>query len=356
MRPMIIEGDVREVLKTLESESIQSVITSPPYWGLRDYGTATWKGGDEDCNHLGRPIHHRAGLNERTHGKKYKTDKQGAVKELYKRICQKCGAERVDKQVGLEESPEEYVKTMVGIFRELKRVLRDDGTVWLNLGDTYWNKGDKHSLLKPKDIVGIPFRVAFALQEDGWWLRQDIVWEKPNPMPEPAKDRCARNHEYIFLLTKSHKYYFDSDAIKEPLAESSIPRLKLNIDRQKGSVRRHGGDDSAYLHGKKEMDIVKAYGDPVKGRNKRSVWKIATQPFSEVHFATFPETLPETCIKASTKKGDTVMDIFAGSGTTLSVASRLGRKSIGIELSPEYIKILKKRCKIDSVDLSDFGL
>ena len=295
MRPEVIQGDALTILKTLDSESVQCVVTSPPYWGLRDYG--------------------------------------------------------VEGQAGLEETPEEFIANLVKVFREVKRVLRDDGTVWLNLGDTYWGGGGgnymTHTTFKPKDIVGIPFRVAFALQEDGWWLRQDIVWNKPNPMPESVVDRCTKSHEYIFLLTKSKKYYYDNEAIKEPVTGNSHDgrkdsRLSPNsfYEIEEGSFNnRKGTWKHTYL--------------PTR-RNKRSVWKIGTKPYSEAHFATFPEELPETCIKVATKIGDTVLDIFAGSGTTLRAASRLGRKGIGIELNPEYIKILKKRCKIESESLESF--
>jgi DNA modification methylase len=277
MRPEVIQGDVREVLKTLDDESVQCVVTSPPYWGLRDYG--------------------------------------------------------VDDQIGLETTPEKYVENMVVVFREVKRVLRKEGTLWLNLGDSYASaksryssgpqtiaKGKSHDepmggkkpdlyyhpVLKDKDLVGIPWRVALALQADGWYIRSDIIWNKPNPMPESVRDRPTKSHEYIFLLTKSARYYYDSEAVME------------------------------------------------RKRNRRSVWDMGVKPYKEAHFATFPEQLPETCIKAGTKKGDVVLDIFAGSGTTLRVASKLGRKGIGIELNPEYVKILRKRCRIDTMSLDTF--
>mgnify|MGYP003677504695 CR=1 FL=1 len=307
MRPEVLEGDVREVLKTLDEESVQCVVTSPPYWGLRDYG--------------------------------------------------------VDDQLGLEATPEEYVENMVSVFQEVKRVLRKDGTVWLNLGDTYCGTGhkgehtdpkhkegrngqkialnNKVAGLKSKDLIGIPWRVALALQADGWYLRSDIIWNKPNPMPESVTDRPTKSHEYIFLLTKSAKYYYDHEAIKE---KGEYP---AGTKAAKGSAKRYS------------TDLVNSRPPEYKiydgTRNKRSVWKITTKPYKEAHFATFPEELPELCIKAGTKKGDVVLDIFAGSGTTLRVASKLGRKGIGIELNPEYIKILKKRCKIESMSLEAFA-
>ena len=274
MRPEVIQGDVREVLKTLDDESVQCVVTSPPYWGLRDYG--------------------------------------------------------VDDQLGLEATPEEFVENMVDVFREVKRVLRNDGTLWLNLGDTFFNK----------NLLGMPWRVALALQADGWYLRSDIIWNKPNPMPESVADRPTKSHEYIFLLTKSAKYFYDYEAIKE---KGEYP---AGTKAAKGSAKRYS------------TDLVNSRPPEYKVydglRNKRSVWKITTKPYKEAHFATFPEELPETCIKAGTQKGDVVLDIFAGSGTTLRVASKLGRKGIGIELNPEYIKILKKRCKIESESLEAF--
>ena len=318
MRPEVIEGDVTEVLKTLDDESVQCVVTSPPYWGLRDYG--------------------------------------------------------VDGQLGLEATPEEFVENMVDVFREVKRVLRNDGTLWLNLGDSYFGggRGDDSKLrgshkgqgtydsmksskpdwnkvkgLKPKDLVGIPWRVALALQADGWYLRSDIIWNKPNPMPESVTDRPTKSHEYIFLLTKSAKYYYDAEAIKEKNSPLTTERAKYHWAKPETKASQY-----QKLNGlnRDEEYPISADGK----RNKRSVWKITTKPYKEAHFATFPEELPETCIKAGTQKGDVVLDIFAGSGTTLRVASKLGRKGIGIELNPEYIKILKKRCKIESMSLEAF--
>jgi DNA modification methylase len=238
-------------------------------------------------------------------------------------------------QLGLEETPEKFVENMVEVFREVKRVLKKDGTVWMNLGDTYGKqvgKGfntheedgtgnrvtemqEKHGDIKvktglpDKSLVGIPWRVALALQADGWVLRSDIIWHKPNPMPESVKDRPTKSHEYIFLLTKSKKYYYDYEAIKE---------------------------------------FSKIDG---RAKNKRTVWSIPTQAYPEAHFATFPEEIPEVCIKAGTKLGDVVLDPFAGSGTTCAVASKLGRNSIGIELNEEYFKLARKRCKVDSESL-----
>ena len=445
MRPEIIEGDVRKVLKTLDDESVQCVVTSPPYWGLRDYGTATWEGGDKDCEHT---------ICDGTYDPKKGTLIERPDRNADRSVCIQCGAKRIDAQLGLENTPEEYVENLVSVFQEVKRVLRKDGTVWLNLGDSYFSKpksnyngkseglqsksygtgetelgykkqGNKFKKLmsqgyKNKDLVGIPWRVALALQADGWYLRSDIIWAKGSCMPEPVTDRPTKSHEYIFLLTKSAKYYYDYEAIKE---QGAYP---AGTKGAKGSVQR----SSTNLVNSRPPEY-KIYNGT---RNKRTVWTINPKPYREAHFATFPEELPETCIKAGTSKagccadcgapveriterqvgddmswagrgpknealratgkGDTrgttmnigskedyyknqprnvtlawepscncnaervpciVLDIFAGSGTTLRVASKLGRKGIGIELNPEYIKILKKRCKIESVSLEAFG-
>jgi DNA modification methylase len=335
----ILQGNVLERTKDIESNSVQCCVTSPPYWGLRDYGTATWEGGDENCSHK----RDSKASESCTTGH---VNLEGSVGDgIYKSVCKRCGAVRVDNQLGLEETPEEYVENMVKVFRDIRRVLKDDGTLWLNLGDSYCgtgHKGDskdpKHSDgrsgqkkavnnkiqgLKPKDLVGIPWRVALALQDDGWYLRQDIIWHKPNPMPEPVTDRCTKAHEYIFLMSKSPKYYYDADALKEKATYAGESRGKSrNIDSKKMSVM----DNKQYEY-----------------RNKRSVWTINTKPYKEAHFAVFPTKLPELCIRAGTKEGDTVLDPFFGSGTTGWVARELGRNYLGIELNPEYIKIAEGR-------------
>jgi len=374
MRPEVIQGDVREVLKTLDEESVQCVVTSPPYWGLRDYGTATWEGGDEDCEH-------RTGdqVVQSLHGGS-DTVGSGVRPGSDNSHCSKCGAKRIDAQLGLEPTPEEYVANMVSVFQEVKRVLRKDGTVWLNLGDSYASgksryssnpqtiaKGKSHDepmegkkpdlyyhpVLKDKDLIGIPWRVALALQADGWYIRSDIIWNKPNPMPESVTDRPTKSHEYIFLLTKSAKYYYDHEAIKEKgVMDSSSSAGSIQQDTR---ITHGTGGGNSGINKAKDKLRVELIERGFTTRNKRSVWKITTKPYKEAHFATFPEELPETCIKAGTKKGDVVLDIFAGSGTTLRVASKLGRKGIGIELNPEYIKILKKRCKIESESLEVFA-
>ena len=354
---MLLIGDVREKLKELDECSVQCCVTSPPYWGLRDYGTAEWEGGDESCSHK-----RESKKSDKTiTGHKNFEEMNGVGDAIYKSVCKRCGAKRKDRQLGLEETPEEYVENMVEVFREVKRVLKDDGTVWLNLGDSYIGGGRGYDYckdgtvqmahikagvkygkptgkikgLKSKDLCGIPWRVAFALQSDGWYLRQDIIWHKPNPMPESVRDRCTKSHEYIFLLTKSAKYYYDQESIREPLAERSIGRLDQIIEDQEGSSRGHGGA--------KPNGNMKAVGDVKKGRNKRSVWTITTKPYKEAHFAVFPKDIPTYCIKAGTKEGDVVLDPFMGSGTTALVAQEFGRKWVGVELNPEYAEIIKTR-------------
>ena len=295
----IYQGDCLEVLRTLPDESIHCCVTSPPYWGLRDYG--------------------------------------------------------VEGQLGLESTPEEYIENMVKVFREVKRVLRKDGTLWLNLGDSYAGSGrgptgrngignqEKrqgfHSPkvviptgLKPKDLVGIPWRVAFALQADGWYLRQDIIWHKPNAMPESVKDRCTKAHEYIFLLTKNSKYYFNSDLIREPNQDK--------YDGKRGSTKTRTKFQSA-MRTMSDKEEMKKYS--TQGRNKRTVWNIPTKPFKEAHFAVFPPALIEPCILAGCPAGGVVLDPFMGSGTTGMVAAMHQRNFIGFELNPEYCKMAEKR-------------
>jgi DNA modification methylase len=299
-------------------------VTSPPYWRLRDYG--------------------------------------------------------IEGQLGLEATPEQYVAKMVAVFREVRRVLRDDGTLWLNLGDSYCSHnggesgyGDGRANreergraiastgLKPKDLVGIPWRVAFALQADGWYLRSDIIWAKPNPMPESVTDRPTKAHEYLFLLAKNDHYHYDADAIREPVSANTHMRMSQNLAAQAGSHRANGGAKTngpmrAVLRGSSRTKLaeegsgIKANDSfesacclPVNERNKRSVWTIATQPFAEAHFATFPEKLVEPCVLAGCPEGGTVIDPFAGSGTTGVVAYRLGRKFIGVELNPEYAEMARRR-------------
>lgn len=310
-------GDCLTKLKEILSESIDCCITSPPYWGLRDYG--------------------------------------------------------VECQLGLEKTPEEYVDRMVEVFREVKRVLKKEGTLWLNLGDTYnanyrwggldtcgkiqlgnkgshnfmninrkkdrttkrWGGGQNHvEGLLPKNLVGIPWRVAFALQKDGWYLRQDIIWHKPNPMPESVTDRCTKAHEYIFLLAKNQKYYFDNKAISEPYIEP--------MNRWGGQKLKAKGE-STWDKGTGQQTYRDRDMRPNNGRNKRSVWTVTTKPFKGAHFATFPENLILPCVLAGCPKGGLILDPFAGAGTTGVVAKKNNRNFIGIELNPKYIELAQRR-------------
>lgn len=314
----IITGDCRATLRNMPEQSVHCCVTSPPYFGLRDYGHAD--------------------------------------------------------QIGLEPTPDEFVAAMVAVFRDVRRVLRDDGTLWLNLGDSYASGtkgsggagkstlGPKRDLqnidfqkmqprkfscgLADKQLIGIPWRVAFALQADGWYLRQDIIWHKPNPMPESVKDRCTKAHEYIFMLSKGPRYYYDADAVKEPLAETSIPRLQQNIAAQVGTTRANGGA--------KTNGNFKAQGDLETGlRNKRSVWTVTTKPFKGAHFATFPPDLVEPCILAGCPEGGTVLDPFGGAGTTGLVAARHGRNAVLCELNPTYAAMARDRIDADTASPLD---
>lgn len=337
----VINGDCLEVLKTLPDESIDCCVTSPPYYGLRDYGTGAWIGGDPNCPHYRTT---KRSDNTST-GHKAMMDTGHPVGDaIYKTVCPLCGAIREDRQIGLEETPEKYIEKLTEVFREVKRVLKNDGTLWLNIGDSYWGSGsrgwdftdrftdasklqkgskgttDLHNLpklvgningYKNKDLIGIPWMLAFALRADGWYLRQDIIWHKPNPMPESVRDRCTKSHEYIFLMSKSPHYYFDSDAMQE----------KATSDNGDGK------------------------------RNKRDVWSVVVKPVKEAHFATFPEELIAPCILAGSPVDGIVLDPFFGSGTTGRVAVKYSRHFIGIELNPEYIEISDKRTENVQLDL-----
>ena len=295
----ILEGHCLNVLDDLEEQSVYTCITSPPYFGLRDY------------------------------------DAEG--------------------QIGLETTPDEYVSNIVNVFRKVKRVLRDDGTVWLNLGDTYCGTGHKGEHkdpkykegrtaqkvavnnklegLKSKDLIGIPWMVAFALRQDGWYLRQDIIWHKPNPMPESVKDRCTKAHEYIFLLTKQKKYYYDHEAIKYPAKEDWGTR-----DRTDGKYHNEGSGLSPHT----------GLEDSYETSNKRSVWTVTTKPFKGAHFAVFPPDLIEPCVLAGCPEGGTVLDPFGGAGTAGLVADRHGRNAILIELNKDYSEIARNRIYNDA--------
>ena len=335
----VLIGDCIESMRTLPDKSVQMCVTSPPYYGLRDYGMAG--------------------------------------------------------QIGLEETPAEFIARLVEVFREVRRVLRNDGTLWVNMGDTYASiaggyadggSAGKHDMvsratrgavlrgkrrappmgLKQKDLMGVPWRLAFALQDDGWYLRQDIIWHKPNPMPESTKDRCTKSHEYVFLLSKSPRYYYDQDAIKEPVAQSSIIRMAQDLEQQRGSDRVPGKSNGPMKAVRSKRDSFKRDDSkreqpfpgqslgthrpdreesswPLNTRNKRSVWTVPTQGFKGAHFATFPPDLIRPCILAGAPLGGIVLDPFGGAGTTAVVAMQEGRKSILCELNPEYAAMADRR-------------
>lgn len=356
----VLVGDNRERLRELPDGSVQCVVTSPPYWGLRDYGTANWVGGDDNCDHVKDANKTKKFGNDEFNKNRPSREETKVAGYYFTGVCDLCGATQKDDQIGLESTPAEFVEQLCLVFDEVWRVLADDGTLWLNLGDSYngaapntsgqngfkdgrTNCDKRFSVggvkgLKPKDLVGIPWRVAFALQERGWYLRQDIIWAKPNPMPESVTDRCTKSHEYIFLLTKQPKYYFDNVAIKEPVSEVSLKRAEyaFHSDRPSTKNASMGGEG---IHTDK---MGTRFVNP-EGRNKRDVWTVATKPYAEAHFATYPPELITPCILAGSKPGDVVLDPFSGSGTTGAVALQLGRNYVGLELNPEYAELSRKR-------------
>lgn len=325
----ILHGDCIESLKKLDEQSINTCITSPPYWGLRDYGTAEWEGGNPDCDHVANPNATKKMGNEEFN-KNRPSRESTKTKGYYEKECPKCGAIKKDSQLGMEDTPEEFVDNLVKVFRKVKRVLRDDGTVWLNLGDTF---------MKNKQLGGIPWRVALALQQDGWYLRQDIIWHKPNPMPESVQDRCTKAHEYIFLLSKSQKYYFDNEAIKEDSVTTNSKGEK-GVPNGAEHIGKSVAEDPMFQtrHGLKNMK-------PQLKKNKRSVWTVTTKPFKGAHFATFPMDLIEPCVLAGCPVGGVVLDPFSGSGTTGIVAVGHNRDAVLLELNEEYIKLAEQRIK-----------
>jgi DNA modification methylase len=373
-------GDCRDTMRRWANDGVkaQMCVTSPPYFGLRDYGTGTWEGGDPSCTHTPSGLD-ADNKNLRAAAPNGKPSARDAA--IIRGQCP-CGARKVDRQLGLEQTPEQYIAAMVEVFRCVKDVLADDGTLWLNIGDSYARAGgwsDNSGLdglkrgesgraksnmtgeggasqklppnLKNKDLIGIPWMLAFALRADGWYLRQDIIWSKPNPMPESVRDRCTKAHEYIFLLSKSEKYFFDSEAIKEPLAEASIGRAERKqrlMDRAGvGTLGKQivDGVDATHAYaglalgrnGKTGYDLESGL------RNKRSVWTVATRPYQGAHFATFPPALIEPCILAGSRPGDIVLDPFMGSGTTAAVSLQHGRQYLGCELNPEYGPLQEQR-------------
>lgn len=313
------QGDCLEVLCSLPDASVDCVVTSPPYFGLRDYGTGQWEGGNPDCDHMEKvggtgasTLGAASGGNDMSDEAREQSITRSYV--AYRNQCGKCGARRVDRQLGLEATPAEFVQRMVELFREVRRVLADHGTVWLNLGDSYAaNRSyqvtdNKHTDvgnnmgatvpqgLKSKDLIGIPWRVAFALQDDGWYLRSDIVWWKPNPMPESVEDRPTKSHEYVFLLTKKPKYYYDRIAVLEP--HESV-RWGGRYHKDNPTEKYRNVDDKKIAGGSKTRSDRPEWDHyPEGGRNMRTVWRIPTQPYPGAHFATFPEELPRKCILA----------------------------------------------------------
>lgn len=427
MTASVFYGDAWELALTLKPGSIDCIVTSPPYFGLRDYGTATWQGGDPDCAHKnGMLASMRSTLNGgHFYGEHLKVHTNGMP---YRSVCGKCGAVRVDRQFGLEQTIEEYVARLADLFARLRPALKDCGTIWLNLGDSYagsgmtggtngkeasnkraarmfqGNRRDTVPGLKQKDLIGVPWRVAFALQADGWYLRSDIIWAKPNPMPESVGDRPTKSHEYVFLLTKSRRYLVDRDGMSEPVKSDRSPSRK---------AKRQGAGRADLRQAGKPYDGTKTQ------RNIRTVWTITSKPYRDAHFATMPPELAERCIKAGTsergvcpdcgrpwvrvvaketsfeggsgragrsaeevnasgkwrnggREGNanlklgptvtaetlgwqstcpcgtdsipaTVLDPFAGSGTTLYVADKLGRSSVGFELNEAYRPLIEAR-------------
>lgn len=343
MTVRILKGDCREVLRSLPDESVHCIVTSPPYWGLRDYG--------------------------------------------------------VDGQIGLENSAAEYVDALVGIFSDLWRVLRDDGTLWLNLGDSYAGGGNYRGLnsentltakqrsnrgatgisqklgalgkdagAKPKDLVGIPWLCAFALRANGWYLRQDIIWSKPNPMPESVTDRCTKAHEYLFLLSKAAQYHYDADAVAEPAEYRNL--VGQDASGFKNAANFNGKNADGGVRGERRGKALtsprndgnawneangRGFNQTSETRNKRSVWEIPTNAFPEAHFATFPPALIEPCILAGCPEGGTVLDPFGGAGTTGLVADRLQRDAVLIELNPEYAAMAERRIRGDAPLFAQVG-
>lgn len=337
--PVILVGTAREQLRTLPERSVQTCITSPPYFGLRDYGTAEWEGGDEGCDHKGPPQQSQASTLKGTGhgGGKPLSPSLQAQSQPFRDVCGKCGARRVDKQLGLEATPAEYVQALVDVFREVRRVLRDDGTVFLVIGDSYG---------EGKQLQGIPWRVAFAMQADGWVLRQEIIWQKPSTMPESVTDRCTRSHEQVFMLAKRANYFYDADAIREP--HDRIEKWGFAADgllphEREGRTDNRPRDAALIADGTMHGGGGFRTALNPAGRNKRSVWTVATKPYPDAHFAVFPPKLVEPMVLAGSRPGDVVLDPFCGTATTGEVAIQNGRGFVGIELNPEYAELARRR-------------
>lgn len=418
----LLVGDALTVLRTLPANSVHCCVTSPPYYGLRDYGTATWEGGDTNCDHVERRMHLAGGSTLRNDGRPkpgmQETDKTHGQAVPYRSVCGKCGARRIDQQIGLEETPEAYVARLVEVFREVRRVLHPSGTFWCNIGDSYngsggaggdYNDGGLKegqpkypgrnvNGLGPKQLLGIPWRLAFALQADGWILRSEIIWHKLAPMPESVSDRCTKAHEQVFLLAKSERYFFDAEAIKESGSGRAAQNRSYKYDGLVGHETKHG--------------FLSVADVEWHNRNKRSVWTLGPESYSGSHYAVMPTKLVEPCVLAGTSaKGCcakclapyervvernnptgiiddplmpksnggnqdsrslhrngggvystattlgwaatcqcqadvipcTVLDPFAGSGTTLAVALKFGRRAIGIDLDERNMKLVHDR-------------
>lgn len=369
----IFQGNNLDVLKELPEESVQCIVTSPPYWGLRKYDGEQGRvwGGNADCEHEWGELlpEHHPGQVEQTKWKNAEAAGKGQTAKSGQ-YCQLCGAWR--GAYGLEPTPQMYVEHTVEILREIRRVLRKDGVCFWNVGDSYAGsgegsggnlKGNEHgqhtnmkgirpkirlNILKPKDLCLIPQRVSIAVQDDGWYVRSIIIWSKKNPMPESVKDRPTTSHEYILMLTKSKDYYWDQEAVREensPTSDKWGKSVPSKTAKAQGNGK-HGVDSFLTKEIPRDQIIDKYYNN---GRNIRSVWEFSTEPYPDAHFAVFPSELPKRCIMAASKEGDIILDPFAGSGTTGMVAKQLNRKSILIDISETYCKLEVKR--VSSISL-----
>lgn len=352
MKDKILQGDAAEVLKTLPAASVDMIMTSPPYYGLRDYGTAEWVGGNVNCNHK---------IPDNELDPKYPQGTSHVIR-FNRDNCHKCGAIRKDNQLGLEATYEEYISKLCDIFDEARRVLKNEGTCWVNLGDSYstshetgttdeitgWKSpGNERNPLQKKhgrasggdienkSLMLIPFRFAIEMVSRGWILRNTIIWHKKNCMPSSASDRFTVDFEYLFFFSKQKKYYFKQQ-LEPHTSKDSRDGQRKEKEKYKGLIKGHPDVGQQQYHSK-----FVSYG--IGGRNKRAVWNIATSPYTEAHFAVYPEELCETPIKAGCPEAGVVLDPFFGSGTTGLVARKQGKHYIGVELNPEYIKIAEKR-------------
>ena len=392
-------GDALAALHELPSESVHCIATSPPFYALRDYGTGRWEGGDPECSHR----RSATGGNPKQGANKGNNNEEAAP---FRDVCGLCGATRIDQQIGLESTPEEWAQKLVEVFREARRVLRKDGTLWVECGDSYaaTATSDRRMLqptgldgtpattrqpqmiarrtalgaVKPKDLLGTPWLLAFALRADGWWLRGCNIWAKPNAMPESAKDRCTTAHSYVFQLSRSARYFFAGDAISEPAVwerwgDQTVPKhegtktaagwipaktkneLAAEFDhRRAGLVGQKWKDTGRRTNGRRERtEDMRGFDNRLERadgfKHPRSVWTIPTQGFPEAHFATWPEALARRIILAACPEDGVVLDPFAGSGTTLLVARKLGRRGIGIDLNPEYLNMAARRLSQQSL-------